>query len=146
MSDTDAVVFYIDNDLDAPSFVDPLREASRSQNVIIERHTDHFPGTAKDHEWLPFVADKGWFAMSHDNRIYRNATQRHFVLGLDLGLFIVRGDGRTHADLAANVIRALPRVLRRARTLDKPFVASVTFPSVPGNPPRVELRYPKTSR
>ena len=143
MSASELPVLYVDNDLDADDFVVPLLDAAASGEFRVERHTHHFPGNAKDYEWIPEVAARGWYAVSHDVRIYRNAVQRSFTLDHGLGLFVVRGDRKTHMEMGQNVARAIPAILRRIQKQKRPFVCSVSFPDLAGRPPKVNLRYPK---
>ncbi|HLA63276.1 MAG TPA: hypothetical protein VK610_02535 [Rhodothermales bacterium] len=118
--------FFVDNDLDAPSFVDVLAAAG----LNIERHRDHFDANAPDEEWLPVVAARGWFAFSHNKEIARSPAQTEIVMKTGLGLILVRGTG-THAQMAATVVSVIPKLLRFVRDQERPFIASITGPSDP---------------
>jgi hypothetical protein len=129
MSGRPEPTFFVDNDLDGPHFVDPLIAAG----LHIERHRDHFDHNAPDEEWLPEVAARGWFALSHNKDIARSPAQTEIVMQAGLGLILVRGKG-THGQMAATVVSVIPKLLRFVRDQPRPFIASITGPDNPDAP------------
>lgn len=131
--------FFIDRALGERIFPDQLRAAG----IDARRHSDYFAHDEDDENWIPAVAQRGWFALSNDRRIYRNALQRQVVLDAGLGFLVLTGGSARTAELAENFIATYPAILRFIERTPLPFIASVQRPSAPGRPGRVELRYPK---
>ena len=119
-------IFYVDEDLDSDDFVNPLIEAG----FAIKRHRDHFAPGTPDEQWLPAVAQKGWYAFSHNSEIYYTKTQTNIVLEQGLGLFIVRGKSkeRSHQIMGENTANTKVRIYRFIKKNYRPFIASVRNP------------------
>lgn len=132
-------VFFIDRSLGAHIFPDALTAAG----VEVRKHDDFFPEDATDEEWIAQVAQRGWFALSNDRRIYRNPVQRQAVLRAGLGYFVLTGGSARADDLAQNFISSLPAIERFIDRTPRPFLASVQRPSKGHETGKVELRYPK---
>ncbi|MCH7638497.1 MAG: hypothetical protein IH855_03415 [Bacteroidetes bacterium] len=131
--------FFVDNDLDAPDFVEPLLDAG----FDLQLNREHFGHKTSDEEWIATVASNGWFAFTHDRKIARRRAQRELVLNVGLGLFIVRGKA-THAVMGANVAATYPKIIEVAETHPRPFIASVTRPDRVGEiVGRVNVLWPK---
>lgn len=59
------MIFFTDRDLGAQIFPQILREAG----IHVEPHDTHFTGAPKDEEWIPEIATRGWFVLTHNERI-----------------------------------------------------------------------------
>lgn len=64
-------IFFVDENLDSDLFVGPVLRAG----LVLRRHRDHFDPGTPDEDWIPWVARKGWLALTPDKRILRNRTQ-----------------------------------------------------------------------
>ena len=131
-------VFFIDRALGAHIFPDALVAAG----IRIERHADHFVHDEHDETWIAEVARRGWFALSQDDRIYRNPVQRDAVIQAGLGYFVLTGANARADDIAANFVATYPAVERFIERTPRPFIASVQRGSG-GRPGRVAPRWPR---
>src|SRR5262245_30478751 len=74
--------FFLDRALESHSLQDGLRQLGAK----VELHRDHFAESAKDSDWLPEVARRGWVIISTDQFNYlereaiRNTRGRAFLL------------------------------------------------------------------
>ncbi|MEX2399954.1 MAG: hypothetical protein WD423_04225 [Rhodothermales bacterium] len=134
-----SIVFYSDCDLGKNIFPGILRDAG----IHVERHLDHFPGDAPDSEWIPYVADQGWYALTNDRRIYRTPAEREAVIRSGLKLFVLSGGHAPTKELAQNFILTYKKVTRFIERTDRPFIASVTRSTKSNQAGNVYLRYPK---
>lgn len=60
-------VFFVDRALGERIFPDLLA----GEGIAVERHSAHFAQDAPDEEWIAEIAQRGWFALTNDRRIYR---------------------------------------------------------------------------
>ncbi|MEM0963532.1 MAG: hypothetical protein AAGK21_13465 [Bacteroidota bacterium] len=139
--DFSRVVFYVDEDLDSDQFVLPVLEAG----FRLVRHRDVLKPGAPDEEWIPYVADKGWFAFSHNREIQYFTPQREIVERVELGLFIVRGQSgqEGHHLFAQKVIGAQRGIGRFIHKNYRWFIAAIVGPRSSGSEYVCEPRYPK---
>lgn len=84
----------------------------RESGLAVERYFDHFPEAVKvpDNEWLAFVAEKGWVALSHDDNIRRDREAVRTLMEHKGRLFILRGSV-TSRELASLFLEAFESVL-----------------------------------
>lgn len=75
-----------------------------------EYHDDHFAQSTLDEVWLPLVAQRGWIAISRDERIFYNDLKKEAVMRSGAKLFILVGPKATHTELAKGFRAALPKV------------------------------------
>lgn len=99
----------------------------RADGISVEAHHDHFAPSAPDAEWLTTVADRGWFVLSHDQRIRYRPNERDAVMRGGVGLFILVGK-RTTAELASNVVQTIERIHEFIDAHPRPFIAKVYCP------------------
>lgn len=132
-------VFFTDRDL-GNQFPAILHDAG----VFVEVHRDHFSPTTPDAEWLPVVAEQGWFVLTHDRRIRYKPNQTAAVMNHGCGLFILVGSAPFPA-LARNFVATKNRVTAFLEKQERPFIAKIYRPShcpvedMGKRPGRVEL-------
>lgn len=131
-------VFFVDRALGAHVFPDALE----AKGIVVERHRDHFAHDAPDEVWIAAVARQGWFALSQDERIYRNPVQRAAVIEAGLGYFVLTGANAKAETIAANFVASYTAVERFVERVPRPFVASVQRGST-GRAGRVVIRWPR---
>jgi len=132
-------VFFVDRSLGSHLFPDALAAAG----LTIERHHDHFAHDADDEDWIRFAAANDWYALSQDDRIYRNPVQREIVMTAGLGYFVLTAANAKAVEVAANFVATYPAIERFIARTGRPFIASVQRSSVAGRPGRVALRWPR---
>lgn len=101
-----SLVFFTDRDL-GKQFPNILSEAGLS----VEKHFDHFQDATKDEEWLAEIGRRGWYAITHDQRIRYKPNEKAAVCEAGVGLFIVIGKV-PFPQLAGNFIATLPKIKR----------------------------------
>jgi hypothetical protein len=118
-----APVFLVDRDLGSKAVPDALKKVG----CAVEVHADHFPGEAPDHVWIKVAGERGWFVLTHDDRIRYNPLAKQAALDGGVGVFIVAVKGRdvNGALLAHTVVVALPRLTRFISANGRPFFAKI---------------------
>lgn len=85
----------------------------------IELHKNHWAGDAKDHEWIPPCAERGWWILSCDKRIHRWKTEhglaRRAALENCAKVFFIARGSRSLPEYAAAVIRAKKKMFNMVR-------------------------------
>jgi hypothetical protein len=142
-------VFLVDRDLGAKAVPTALRQAG----CAVEVHADHFPGEAPDHAWIKAAGKRGWFVVTHDDRIRYNPLAKQAVLAGKVGVFIVAVKGKDVNGplLAHTVAAAAPRMRDFIAKNEPPFFAKIhrggTVTRVDETPARlrtIRRRRPKT--
>lgn len=114
----DQYTFFLDRALESHS----LRDGLRQLGAKVELHRDHFAEGAKDSDWLPEVAKRGWVILSTDQFNYlereaiRNAGGRAFLL--------VHGS-LTGKEQVAIMTGAMRRMLRILKSNPAPCIARI---------------------
>ena len=133
------IVFFTDRNL-GKQFPNLLSQAG----LIVERHADHFADIAKDEEWLAEVGHRGWYAITHDQRIRYKPNEKAAVMQAGVGLFVLIGT-LPFAELAKNFIITFPKIEQFIKENHRPFIAKVYRPGEkirtlnPNHPGRVEM-------
>ena len=117
--------FFIDRCFGRYVLADALREAG----LRCEVHDDHFEQDTKDVEWIPVVAEKGWIAVTRDDRIKRNAEEKDALIRSQLAMLVMSKKNNTTLQLAERFITAQPVIERFLKKNPPPFIASVRPPS-----------------
>lgn len=112
--------------------------------LTIEKHADYFADIAKDEEWLTEVGRRGWYAITHDQRIRYKPNEKAAVMQAGVGLLVLIGTV-PFAELARNFIVTLPKIEQFINDHPRPFIARVYRPTEkirtldPQHPGRIEL-------
>jgi len=118
-------VFFIDRDLGRRIFPDILRSAG----LRVEIHDDHFKDdTTSDPEWLHFVGQRGWVAVTRNKSIRYTEIERDAVMLAKVPLLVVRGR-RDHRTLAEGFLVNLPKIYRFLENNSPPYIANVYLPT-----------------
>lgn len=114
--------FFTDRDL-GHQFPELLRKAG----IQVERHDDHFGPDTPDETWLRAAGRRGWFVLTHDQRIRYKPNERDAVMHYGVGLFVLVGHA-PHRELARNFIDSIRAVERFIAHNPRPFIAKVRRP------------------
>lgn len=98
----DALVYYLDANLDGPDLVHALRGAG----MQCEPHRDHFAPDAADETWMPVVAAKGWVIVTRDFAVKRRPTERAAWTAANATIVMLRGERLSGADMATMLLAA----------------------------------------
>ena len=133
------MIFFTDRDLGPRIFPQILRDSG----IQVERHVDHFPDNARDQDWIPTVAARGWYIVTRDWHIRYRPIERDAVMQSRAGMFVLIGQA-PHPELARNFVNTLSRIAVFTEAHPLPFIAKVYRPSpqtlvAQGKPGRVEL-------
>jgi hypothetical protein len=98
----DALVYYLDANLDGPELVKRLREAG----MPCEAHRDHFAPDAEDEAWIPAIARRGWIIVTRDFAIKRRPTEREAWSTANATVIMMRGEKLSAADMSTILLTA----------------------------------------
>jgi hypothetical protein len=116
------ITFFTDRDL-GHLFPELLSKAG----IAVERHDDHFGPATADEAWLREVGRKGWFVLTHDQRIRYKPNERDAVMEAGVGLLVLVG-AVPHRQLAEGFIASVEVVERFAARHPRPFIAKMRRP------------------
>lgn len=116
-------VFFTDRDL-GKQFPARLREAG----LHVERHADHFAPDTPDTEWLASIGQRGWVAITHDERIRYKPNERDAVMRHGVSMLLVVGNA-PFPHLAEHFVHTLPRIETFLAAHQPPFIAKVHRPT-----------------
>jgi hypothetical protein len=113
-------VFFTDRDL-GPSVAAALRRGG----LRVEAYHEHFAlDNVPDGQWLRFVGQRGWIALSHNKRIRYERDELDDLMTYGVKAFFIIGKG-PHPALAGAVMRSILKIKRLIRRHPGPFVARV---------------------
>ena len=99
----DSPIFFVDRCL-GRDVCDSLRAAG----AFVEYLDDHFPIDAKDTDWLPETARRGWAVLTKDKRIRRSSDERQALLDHGVRYFALTSGNLDGAAMARLFVAALP--------------------------------------
>jgi len=116
-------VFFVDQNLRGqfPSYL-------RLSGLKVEELEDHFPANAPDVEWIPFVGERGWVAITMD--YLRGDVEEYAALmahGVKVFVIVGKGTHRQRADFFIKKIRWVRQTITQHG--DHPFVARMSLAS-----------------
>ena len=95
--------YFVDEDLDGPAFVQPLRTAG----IAHTRHRDLFVQGTPDTTWLPHVARLGYVVLTSDTRMRFTPLEVAAIKASNARVLFVRKRATTtHPMLAELVVRS----------------------------------------
>lgn len=112
------LTFFADRNL-GPVFISRLRIGG----LKVEACDDHFSPFAKDVEWIPVVAERGWVAITQDQLRERPEEQEALVLH-GAKVFVLMGRA-THETLAEIFLARQKSIQRLIETHDDAFLAKL---------------------
>jgi hypothetical protein len=118
------LIFFTDRDLAKREFPGILLDAG----LQIKIHDDHFNDTTPDEEWLTWVGEKGWFAITRNKGIRYKPIECDAVMYAGVGLFVMRGKW-SHKELARGFLANMNNIERFLQKYEPPFIANVYNPT-----------------
>lgn len=119
------LVFFIDRNLESQKFITPLLAAA----LEVARHREYFQHDARDDEWIPQVAARGWIIVTADRRIRLRSHEKQAVLLTNARVIGLTMGKATFEQLAANFVRTMPRIERFIAQTPAPFFAVLSRPN-----------------
>jgi hypothetical protein len=98
--------------------------------MLVEPHNDHFQdeNPPDDHEWLRFVANRGWVGLTHDKRIRLTEVSTETLMTAGAKVFVCIGE-YPFPQIAENIVNSRHRMDRFVRKLHEPFIACLYMAS-----------------
>ena len=113
-------VFFIEYSLGGKRLAETLRDLG----VTVEVHTDHFPGNAKDTDWLTEAGRRGWAVITRDERIRYRTLEREALINAGVGAFVLAGGGKMSiGEMGRTLTKALDAMITLWARQPRPFVA-----------------------
>ena len=75
---------------------------------------------------MPYVAEKGWIALSHNKCQKRVKLERDAAMNAGAAVFYLTG--KRNDEVISNLIATVPRIIRFREKHEPPFMARVTRP------------------
>ena len=98
----------------------------RDAGLRVETYADHLPPDATDPEWLSFVGQKGWVALSRDNHIRNRPLEVKAVYENRVAFFVLRRRDNLSGDEIASVfIDSAAKMLQILQTQAPPFICEI---------------------
>lgn len=100
--------------------------ALREQGFAVELLEDRFANDAADEEWLPEVGELGWLILTKDDKIRRRPVERDALLRSGARAFVLPSGNMSGSEMAATVVKSLPKIQRFVSKHQPPFIARIT--------------------
>ncbi len=126
------LVLYLDRALGRHTVAVALRTAG----LTVEIHDDHFDQDARDVDWLPAVAAKGWVILTKDAAVARRPLERDAIDIAGARVFAFSNANVPGSAVASGFLIAWPKMLALIKSRAGPFIAVVHKDG------RVEVRFP----
>ncbi len=92
-----------------------------------EHLLDHLPQGTPDTEYFPFVAEKGWFVLTQDQRIRKRPHERKALLDAEIGAFILTGRATKSVDQTTiQLLGKLEELKKLAEKTKRPFIFGIS--------------------
>lgn len=114
------MTFFLDNNLS-----DRIAKGLRGFGEDARHLKEHFPTDAEDCEWLPEVAQRGWFVLTRDLGLHTKPLELALIKRHGAGVFVVTGRHLKAWDLIVLIVRKWPDIRRQAQALSRPFLLEV---------------------
>jgi Holliday junction resolvase-like predicted endonuclease len=99
--------------------------ALEAAGIPHELHDDHLPKDAPDEAWIALCAERGWLAVTRDQRIRYRAGEIGAIVEHRASVFVVRAKNATGADVGEVLVATYARMQRFARKHAPPFVVGI---------------------
>lgn len=84
--------------------------------------TVKFKQEAPDDEWIPVIANKGWFILSHDNQWHKNESENLAIKQHAAGCFYLYGPKSLKWFKLRAFMKASAKIIDLAKTTPRPFI------------------------
>lgn len=119
--DSDQVVVFLDRSLGRHVIADALR----AEEIKVEVHDDYFGQKSPDEEWLRFVAERNWIAITKDDRIRRRKSEIAAIREHKARVIVVVSKKATGKEMAAMLLKGWRRIIGLSAKTSAPFVAKI---------------------
>lgn len=116
--------YFLDENLDSADLAARLTECGL-EVVRLTKVGPPFYANMTDEEWIPLVAERGWWAVTRDARTVKAGEERRTILRSAAVHIVVRGKKLTTAAMAELLIRVHPRLVAKLAKLRRPVIVDV---------------------
>ena len=118
----EVLTFFLDQNLGDKI----IAQALRQQALNVELLKEHFAIDARDEDWLPGVGQRGWLVLTKDDRIRRRSVEREALMQSGTRVFILPSANMSGDEMAAAIVKALPKIRRFVASTPPPFIARIS--------------------
>jgi hypothetical protein len=112
----------------------------RSANLDVKVLREEFHAGAKDEDWLPVAAAKGWILFTKDDRWRFRRAEKDILINANARAFVfVSKSARAH-EIVETIMACLGKIARIIATEPAPFVAHILLSK------RVNVVFPNRSK
>ena len=113
-------VFFTDRDLGRT-----VAAILRTSGLRVEPYHDHFRSpTTSDVEWLTYVGERGWVAVTHDQRIQQDPQELEALMLAGTKTVLIVGTA-PHPALASAFLKGIRKIKRFIAEHSDPFIIRV---------------------
>lgn len=118
--------FFLDENLHGNIFADILKAA----NIPVELCKTHFPQGTDDTDWIPWVAQRGWVAVTGDKKTRFRPEEKEAIIvsGIKM-IHLINGKNATHSMLANNFVYTYDKIVSFLDKNNAPCLATLTRPT-----------------
>jgi len=109
----------------------------RAAGATVEHAGSAFRSSTEDHVWLKGCGERGWIALTRDERIRRRRIEIEALRDHGLAAFCFTAGNATAEDTATVILPLIPKMANMSISEPKPFL--YTF-GLSGRPSAVKLR------
>ena len=118
-------VFFVDRTFGSKKLPRLLRQAGLRIRVHDEEYRGKRSLEVGDDEWMALCGSNGWIALTEDREIGHRLAQRARVKRTGIKLFAFRTANKRAEEVAAILLKAVPRILEIAEKYDGPLIGGV---------------------
>lgn len=117
----DQAVLFLDRNLGRNIVAGRLR----AENIRVEIHDDHFSEREPDEKWIKSVAERGWIAITKDERIQYRANEIGAIRRYKARVIVVVARNAVAEEIAEVLFKGHRRIVRLAARTPAPFLAKI---------------------
>ncbi len=92
--------------------------------ITVHRHDDRFAQDCSDERWLTEIGNRGWVAITHDQRIRYKLNELPSVIFARVTLLILRGKV-PFQELAVSFVNSIDKIAHSLNQHEPPLIAKV---------------------
>lgn len=97
----------------------------RAKDIKVEVHDDHLEQTSPDEEWIKFVAERDWIAITKDDRIRHRKSEIAAIREYKARVIVVVAKNATGKEIAEILLRGWRQIARLSAKVPAPFMAKI---------------------
>jgi hypothetical protein len=103
-----------------------IPDALHLLDLPVKKHDEHFGPTTTDEEWLAKVGEEGWLAITRDERIRWNQSERRALADHRVGCFVLVGAAKLPRwDSVRIIARNWDRIQELSTAEERPFLCEL---------------------